>query len=194
MASQSIHGSTTQSRRPYADYVEATYGNTQRWLVKFLRDGYATRYWERRDPHIDIHIVDNIGGTLLCQSFRPYRVGEVEPRFTEALDNRLLDSKTRLLLFQCGQLGDTNSAYLDAIGLKFQLHPLFFCAHLQGTLYLTESHQLMGSTKLPIALPSEADWISVVTDSNSFMTAHVLSCATESTGMRWNPLLMDKLN
>ena len=180
MASQHIHGSTTHPRRPYADLVESIYGGTQKWLIKFLRDGYATRYWEPRDPYIDIHILDNVDGHLSCESFRPYRVGEVDSRFTEALNNRPSNSTTRLILFQCSQLGDTNSAYLDAVGWKFRLHPMFFCAHLRGTLYLTESHLFMGPTELPVALPSEADWISVVTDSNSFMTAHV----TESTGMR----------
>ena len=194
MASQNIHGSTIHPRRPYADHIEATYGDSQEWLVNSYGDGYAARRWPPRDTCIDIHIVDNIGGTLSCQSFRPYHVGEVEPRFTEALDDRPPESKTRLLLFQCSELADTNTAYLDAIGWKFQLHPLFFGAHLQRAFYLTEYHSLTHPRELPVALPSEEDWISVVTDWNSFMTAHVISSATESTGMLWDPLPVSKLN
>ncbi|KAH9208976.1 hypothetical protein DL95DRAFT_478667 [Leptodontidium sp. 2 PMI_412] len=119
----------------YADYVEATYGSSQQWLVDFLRRGYARRNRELRDPFIQIHILDT----------------------------------------QCGQLGDTNGAYIDAIASQFKLDPMFLCAHFQRCLYPTDTRPL-GATQLPITIPSERDFISIREGGeNSHMTAAIIT-------------------
>ena len=53
---------------------------------------------------------------MSCQDFQPRRTGEVDAAFLAALSARLPGSKTRLVMVQGGQLGDTNGAYIDAIG------------------------------------------------------------------------------
>ncbi|KAH7109001.1 hypothetical protein B0J13DRAFT_614540 [Dactylonectria estremocensis] len=165
----------TGLNRPYADFVQSVHGDSQSWLVNFLRKGYSIRYWEPRDPHIDIYILDSTDGLMSSQHFRPHRSDEVDVLFLEALDARPPNSKTRLVLVQGGQLGDMNAAYLDAIGWHYWLDPLFFCTHLQDALYLAERAKWTGPRRLPVALPSENDHITVVTETlNSFATAAIL--------------------
>lgn len=164
----------TRPDRPFADHVQSRYGNSQSWLTKFLRQGYAARYWEPRNPWIDIYILDTVEGAVASQSFQPHRTGNVDAAFLDALNTRPPNSKSRLIMIQAGQLGDTNGAYLDAIGWQYKLDPHFFCAHLQGALYLTEGERIGGPPKLPLLLASERDYLTVVTDSNSYLNATVL--------------------
>jgi hypothetical protein len=85
---------TAESNRLYADFVESTYGKTQLWLVKFLRQGYRDRRWGWLEPYIDIYILDSIDGPLASQHFRPYHLDEVTPQFQTALALRPPESKT----------------------------------------------------------------------------------------------------
>lgn len=170
----------------YADYVEATYGSSQQWLVDFLRRGYARRNWELRDPFIQIHILDSVNGVMQEQTFKAMRSGPVENEFLNALRSQPVASKTRLILAQCGQLGDTNGAYIDAIASQFKLDPMFLCAHFQRCLYLTDTRPL-GATQLPITIPSERDFISIREGGeNSHMTAAIITTdvgtSSERTG------------
>jgi hypothetical protein len=172
-----------EPRRPYADWVERTHGEKQSWLVRFLRRGYATRYWEPRDPYIDIYILDTVEGVVHSQNFRPYRSGEVDSAFVTALAIRRANSKTRLVMVQGSQLGDTNAAYLDAIGWQYQIDPHFFCTHLQDALYLTEGRQIVGPVRLPVWLPTENDCMTAVTDSNSYANIIILKNDGLTTSM-----------
>jgi hypothetical protein len=166
----------------YADNIELTYGNSQQWLVKFLREGYPTRYWEPRQPFISIYILDSIDGVLHGQTFKALRAGPVDQTFLLALKSRPANSKTRLVLAQCGQLGDTNGAYIDAIAEQFQLDPMFLCAHFQRCLYLAESSQIMGATPLPVAAPSERNFISIREGgANSHMTAAIMASSRSNS-------------
>jgi hypothetical protein len=48
----------------YADYINSTYGREEdTWLQHFLREGYATRYWQPREPSIEIYILDSVNDT-----------------------------------------------------------------------------------------------------------------------------------
>ena len=160
----------------YADHVEATYGSSQQWLVNFLRRGYCRRYWEPRDQFIQIHILDSVNDVMQEQTFKAMRSGPVEAAFLSALRSQPAASKTRLILAQCGQLGDTNGAYIDAIAGQLKLDPMFLCAHFQRCLYLTESSGFLGATQLSITIPSERDFISVREGGeNSHMTAAIIT-------------------
>jgi hypothetical protein len=175
---------TNNSTRPYADLIHADHGASQSWLVNFLRSGYNTRKSESCDPYISISILDSVDGVMSCQDFRPHRTGEVDAAFRSALSSRPPESKTRLVLVQGGQLGDTNAAYIDAIGWQYRLDPKFFCTHFQDALYLTEGSQLSGPRRLPAPLPYEKDYITVVTDTlNSFATATIMTDAIQNTSM-----------
>jgi hypothetical protein len=167
---------TNKSTRPYADLIHSAHGASQSWLVNFLRSGYNTRKLETRDPYIDISILDSVDGVMSCQDFRPHRTGEVDAAFRSALSSHLPGSKTRLVLVQGGQLGDTNAAYIDAIGWQYRLDPKFFCTHFQDALYLTEGSQISGPPHLPAPLPYEKYYITIVTDAlYSFATATIMT-------------------
>lgn len=166
----------------YADHIELKYGNSQRWLVKFLREGYSDRYWKSHQPFISIYILDSIAGVLHGQTFKASRAGPVDPTFLLALKSRPANSRTRLVLTQCGQLGDTNGAYIDAIAEQFQLDPMFLCAHFQRCLYLTEGSDIGGATQLPVAAPSERNFISIRQGgSDSHMTATITASSKSNS-------------
>jgi hypothetical protein len=155
---------TAESNRPYADFVESTSGKTQSWLVEFLRQGYRYRRWSWPEPYIDIYILDSIDGSLASQHFRPHHLDEVSSQFQTALTSQPLESNSRILLIQGGQLCDMNVAHLDAIGWHFRLDPSFFCAYAQAALYVSEDHLSSGPTQLPVSLPSENNFITFATN------------------------------
>jgi len=174
------------STRPYADLIHSTHGASQSWLVNFLRTGYYTGKWESLEPHISISILDSVDGVMSCQDFRPHRTGEVDAAFRSALSSRPPESKTRLVLVQGGQLGDTNAAYIDAIGWQYRLDPKFFCTHFQDALYITELEGSLppGPPLLPALLPYEKDYITVVTNTlASFATAAIITDDVQNTSM-----------
>ncbi|KAL5345536.1 hypothetical protein ACLOAV_009286 [Pseudogymnoascus australis] len=172
----------------YADYVASTYGdnyNEQGWLVRFLRQSYNIRYGERRQPNIEIHVLDSFDDNLQSQSFIALRRGPVDQRFLDILRRPLGSSdssqrRTRLLLLQCGQLGDTNGSYIDAIGLHYMLNPYFFSAHFELCRDLPESGSFV-RTFAPALLPSERPFLQIVTDNNSHMTMSWEISDTECT-------------
>jgi hypothetical protein len=165
------------SHQTYADYVASTHGDEYDklgWLVNFLRKSYHERDWGPRQPSIDIHILDSLDGHLHSQSFVAPRRGPVDQQFLDTLKRPSAspDSssrRTRLLLLQCGQLGDTNGSYIDAIGLHYMLNPYFFSAHFELCRDLTESGHIVRSFA-PALLPSERRFLQIVSDSNSHMT------------------------
>lgn len=164
----------------YADDIELTYGNSQRWLVKFLREGYPTR--KPCQSFITIYILDSIDDVLHSQTFKALRAGPVDQTFLLALKSRPVNSKTRLVLAQCGPLGDTNGAYIDAIAEHCQLDPTYLCAHFQRCLHHAEGSQVMGATQLPVAAPSERNFISVRDGgANSHMTATVTASSKSNS-------------
>ena len=170
------------SVRPYADLVEATYGQKHSWLVKFLRQGYSHRHWDGRAPFTNIYILDSVDGVLRGQIFEGHRSGEVHDAFLDALNMRPSNSKTRLVLLQGSQIGDTNGAYIGAIGWKYQLDPFFLSSHFRQNLQLDEGTRLGFLTELPLPLPSKADYMTIATSSHSFMTTKVTSHGGQTTG------------
>jgi hypothetical protein len=176
----------------YADYVASTYGHNndeQGWLVNFLRHSYNKR-WEGRQPDLEIHILDSFDDNLQSQSFIAPRRGLVDQNFLDILrrptgSSNSSQRRTRLLLLQCGQLGDTNGSYIDAIGLRYMLNPYFFSAHFELCKDLTESG-LIGRIFAPALLPSERRFLQIVTDNNSHMTMTWEISDTECT-CKWNP-------
>ncbi|KAH0539016.1 hypothetical protein FGG08_004410 [Glutinoglossum americanum] len=158
----------------YADYVASVYGVRYggfAWLVGFLRKGYEVRFWEYQQPQIEIHVLDSVNDTLESWSFVAPRRGPVDQSFLNVLRKPPSERRTRLILLQCGQLGDTNGSYIDAIGLHYLLDPYFFSAHFDLCRDLTESG-IIGRSYGPSALPSGRRFLQIVTDrKNSFMTA-----------------------
>jgi hypothetical protein len=175
MATGSSRGNSLHST--YADYVASTYGDKydeQGWLVEFLRQSYNKRCWEGRQPDIEIHVLDCFDDNLQSQSFIAPRRGPVDQEFLDILRRPSGSSdssqrRTRLLLLQCGQLGDTNGSYIDAIGLHYMLNPYFFSAHFELCRDLIESGSI-ARTFAPALLPSERRFLQIVTDNNSHMT------------------------
>lgn len=143
----------------YADQLEARFGSSQQWLINFLRRGYSRRYWEPKDPFVQIYILDSVDGALQEQRFQAIRSGPVGLAFICVLHSRPSRTRNRLILVHCGQLGYTNGAYIDAIAGHFELDPMFLCAHFQQCLFLTQSANFMGATRLPVAIPSDRDFI-----------------------------------
>jgi hypothetical protein len=81
-----------------------------------------------------------------------------------------LRRRTRLVLLQCGQLGDTSGSYIDAIGLHYMLNPYFFSAHFELCRQLNKAGSIIQS-HAPALLPPERHFLQIVPDSNSHMTA-----------------------
>lgn len=159
----------------YADYVVSIYGDgsdvysEQAWLVGFLRWGYPERYWKQRPAEIKIHILDSVNDILESQTFTAPRRGPVDPAFLKTLQSSPSQRRTRLIMVQCGQLGDTNGLYIDAIGLRYMLDPHFFSAHFDICLDLTEGGKPNRNFQ-PALLPSERQFLQIVTDLNSHLT------------------------
>lgn len=169
------------SDRPYARYIESTFGSTHLFLISLLRDGYPRHYSDSRRPDVEIHIVDSIDGTLKDQLFKAPRRGAVDPVFLSALKDTSSNIRTRLVLVQGMQLADLNGAYIDAIGAQFMLDPYFFSAHLDLCRRLTDSAS--GRVGLPVLLPSERHFLQIVQDDYSHMTAAVKKIEGRNTSM-----------
>ena len=50
-------------------------------------------------------------------------------RFRDALDLRSPDTETRLVIVHYAQTKTLQRGFIDAVGLKFDIDPLFFCNH-----------------------------------------------------------------
>jgi len=161
------------SYNSYADYVASVFGDgygKHVWLVDFLRQGSENRAWICPKPHIEIHILDSVNNTLESRSFIAPRRGPVDQVFLDVLRNPSRHRRTRLVLLQCGDLGDTNGSYIDAIGLHYMLDPYFFCAHFDLYRDFTKVDTIRQSY-MPILLPSERRFLQIITDRMSLMTA-----------------------
>ena len=157
----------------YADYVASAYGDwfdTHSWLVNFLRNGYPGRCWERQAPEIEIYVLDSVNDILESRSFIAPRRGPVDQAFLDVLHEPSSKRRTRLVMLQCGQLGDTNHSYIDAIGLHYMLDPFFFSAHFERCRDVCEGGNLNRPSP-PVLLPSEQRFLQTITDSFSHMTA-----------------------
>jgi hypothetical protein len=163
--------------KSYADFVTLNYGgngyydyNEGSWLVQFLRRGYLKVSLGLLNIPVEIDILDGIDGrTKLHRSaFKAQRKTLVEPAFLEALHSSPSQNRTRLILLKCGQLGNVNELYIDAIGLRYKLDPHFFSAYFDRCLDLAERGSIVRGTQ-PALPPSQRQFMQVVTNSDSHM-------------------------
>jgi hypothetical protein len=181
-----VPGDVNVPYNTYADYVASNYGDgwgRYSWLVNFLRKGYVAYREPERSRHIlKIHVLDVRDDALKSRTFSASRSGPVDPSFLTVLSERSKERKVRLILVQCPALGDINVPYIDAIGLRYMLHPSFFSAQFELGRNIKEADNIFRESA-PVLLPSERRFLQIITDRNSFMTATWEICDAESTCM-----------
>ena len=169
---------------PYADYTEAKYGKEQEWLIKFLRNQHPYAPWGYGDQTVNIRILDSCDGAISAQTFQAQQSGEVDDSFRRALNERPQNSKIRLVLLEGGRLGDTNGAYVDAIGWQYRLDPFFFCKYFQHASCRTTTSGWIRPPQLPIPLPSKDKSIIIYRNYHDMdhMTAQIVVRQRQKSG------------
>lgn len=131
-------------------------------LVSFLCNHPLARLGNRPTPFAKVHIIDSVDGILVSSHVfadTSLNVEELGPDFHAALSTRPPGAKTRIIVAEFrGQIYEVNTAFLDAIALRFRLNPFFLCLFVR----LIREHTLGVDTHrahnfLPKALPSEDD-------------------------------------
>lgn len=168
--------------RPYADYVEATYGRRQKWLVNFLRHGPGYGDWPPLPQRTHIYVLDSIQTGMSKNVFSPKRGEKVDSRFLAALNNRNPDCKTQLLIVESGGLNQVNIAYIDAIAWHYRLDPLFLCKHFSPMLK-RDREWAYHNDVLPAELPSETKYLQIFATRDDYVTAAFVADKLEQTGM-----------
>ena len=153
------------SRRPYADWLEAKYGNLPETLLTYLRRDC------NEEIDMSIYLLDNCNGILVDKVFHPRRPSGVDPAFQVAIENRPEVSTTRIILIHYSDISKLGWAYIDAIGWHFQLDLHYLLSHLQSHVGMSMKGPLPPDNKRVIMLPSENRFLTVYTHPHGYMTA-----------------------